>query len=303
MTIKLCTAVTFACLLAACDFANYEPLVESSEVPYGSSNLALSADASVVWHGGSVGGSDPVEAFDAATGAPLASLPVWPHQHGVRDLAAAWEAGAPRGVWVLHLSGWRTRWAANGGFVEQLPPIPSAQFPGTRTYCKFTTGPDGAQFITTMELPGGVFTIFLYRRDADGTWTRVETSPSGCDVTYDHPVGFVAVHDWPSESSPTNVLRYYDATTLDLALEVDLPGLTGQANDFASFALQTIWATGGDLYLVDHDGNLADVGGIYHSQGVTVDPNQVQPRVLWSGADTPASGTDYALGWFDLVPE
>ena len=286
-----------------CDFGDAEYLVAHDDLPSAGNALAISADSSILWASNSAGPLS-LRAFNATTGAPVTEfdpIAAW----GIRDLSAAWEAGATDQVWVFHLNGYRTRWDTGGTIRDWAPPVDSALFPAdSRVYCLFATSGDGAHFVTATDWVDGANTHYLYRYGTDGTWSRVEASGAGCaQVAYDEPLDEIAVLDYAGYVGFVPVVRWFDPDTLALTREQEITDAPAQSNDFAAFGYNTAFdGSGADIGLYDATGNLTDNTSLSSVKALSYRTTPVGPKLAWSGTDD-NSAPEYAAGLFALLAE
>ncbi len=262
--------------LAGCELVNETVLFPVDGIHH---ELAVSMSGDVAWLARESG---EVVAHEVDTGNVLGQVGPWSGSNNVRHVYKAYDTGFEDDVWVLHSSGWRTRWNPSGSFSAFEAPVPASEFPAdSRTYCQLARDLDGASYITTLDRVDDVVTVYLYRHQG-GQWSRTVAGAAGCGhMDYDVAMDEVAFLDYvPGEPHP--IVHWYDADTLELDHEVALVG-GSQTNHFVSFNRSTALGT----FVFDPQGQ--DVGGatVFGVGGVDVYYGDNKVQLWWQGAVVP----------------
>ena len=236
---------------AGCELGEEVVLVETEDPKY---EIAVAMFGDVVWtHNQDLS----ISAHDTADGEVLSTFGgEWTDGWDVIDLYKAYDNGFETDVWVLHMNGWRTRWAPDGTFTGFEQPMSDTEFPAdSRHYYDVARDPWGVTYLTTRETVGSTSTCYLYKH-VDGVYTRVDLGDGAARLDFDIATLQPAVFFLTYAPNTVSTL-WFNKDTLALEYEVDA-GDHLFNNDFRAFNHNTALC-GSDLVLLDETGAVTDI--------------------------------------------
>ena len=282
--------------IPACELVDLTLVLDDVQYDAWMSKLAISEDGDQIWADRDrLGGGRELVAFANDGGEELATVGPFGTGHDITDLAAAHESGFESDVWVLHESGFRTRWNPDGnlsGF--GMPDAIQDAFPGEdRQWCGLVVGLDGAAYVMSGHQIG-IYTHWHLYREKDGVVTRTEGPWGGpyCpEIAYDLPLDEVAVA--VDRGYGSRDVFWFDPDTMDQTHTVEI---VASPQAIAAFNHKVAVGSSSFIRIWDADGSVTDTDWSVDVQDLDVQYGDNMVRQWWSGL-----GPDnHTVGWFRL---